>query len=185
MARTPTNIIPLGFTAPGFTLPDIISGQALTLDDVKSSKATVIAFICKHCPFVKHIIKELVQVGKDYMPKGVALVMINSNDVVNFPADSPENMKLFAAENDFPFPYLFDESQEVAKAYDAACTPDFNVMDGKGKVVYRGQFDDSRPENGIPVTGKDLRHALDLLLRGEKVPEEQQPSIGCNIKWKE
>jgi hypothetical protein len=111
--------------------------------------------------------------------------MINSNDVVNYPDDSPEKMKEFAAENDFPFPYLFDETQEVAKAYDAACTPDFNVLDGEGKVVYRGQFDDSRPENGKPVTGKDLRHILDLLLKGEKVPEDQVPSVGCNIKWKQ
>ncbi len=184
MARTPTNMIPLGFDAPGFELPDIISGKEMTFDKLKSNKATVVAFICNHCPFVKHIMKELVQVGKDYITKGVSFVMINSNDVVNFPADSPENMKLFAAENDFPFPYLFDESQEVAKAYDAACTPDFNVIDGRGKVVYRGQFDDSRPENGLHVTGKDLRHVLDLLLHGERVPEEQAPSIGCNIKWK-
>ena len=130
------------------------------------------------------LIKELVKVGKDYIPKGASFIMINSNDVVNYPDDSPEKMKIFTAENDFPFPYLFDETQEVAKAYDAACTPDFNVIDSEGKVVYRGQFDNSRPENGLPVTGKDLRHALDLLLRGEKVPEDQIPSVGCNIKWK-
>lgn len=184
MARTLTNMIPLGFTAHGFRLPDIVSGKELTLDEIRSDKATVVAFICNHCPFVKHIINGLVQVGKDYIPKGVSFVMINSNDVANYPDDSPEKMKEFASENDFPFPYLFDETQEVAKAYDAACTPDFNVIDGEGKVVYRGQFDDSRPENGKPVTGQDLRHALDLLLRGEKVPEEQVPSLGCNIKWK-
>lgn len=184
MARTPTNIIPLGFDAPAFRLPDMISGKEMTLAELKSEKATVVAFICNHCPFVKHIISELVHVGKDYIPKGVSFVMINSNDVENYPADSPENMKLFAAEHNFPFPYLFDEDQEVAKAYDAACTPDFNVIDGQGKVVYRGQFDDSRPENGLLITGKDLRHTLDLLLRGERVPEDQKPSIGCNIKWK-
>lgn len=184
MARTLTNTIPLGFTAPGFTLPDVVSGKELTFDELKSDKATVIAFICNHCPFVKHIINELVLVGKDYIPKGASFLMINSNDVKNYTEDSPEKMKIFAAQNDFPFPYLFDETQKVAKAYDAACTPDFNVLDGEGKVVYRGQFDASRPDNGIPVTGNDLRKTLDLLLKGEKVPEEQVPSIGCNIKWK-
>jgi thiol-disulfide isomerase/thioredoxin len=184
MARTPTNMIPLGFKAPDFNLPDVVSGKEFTLKDLKSDKATVIAFICNHCPFVKHIIKELVQVGKDYIPKGVSFAMINSNDVENYTEDSPEKMIVFASQNDFPFPYLFDETQKVAKAYDAACTPDFNVLDGEGKVVYRGQFDASRPENGLPVTGTDLRNTLDLLLKGEKVPEEQFPSIGCNIKWK-
>ena len=184
MARTPTKMIPLGFQAPEFKLSDVVSGKELSLSELKSNKATVVAFICNHCPFVKHIIKEMVQVGKDYIPKGVAFVMINSNDVVNYPDDSPEKMKEFATENDFPFPYLFDETQEVAKAYDAACTPDFNVMDGDGKVVYRGQFDESRPENGKPVTGKDLRYTLDLLLKSEKIPEDQIPSVGCNIKWK-
>lgn len=184
MARTLTNIIPLGFNAPDFTLPDVVSGKELTLNELKSGTATVIAFICNHCPFVKHIIKELVQVGRVYIPQGVSFVLINSNDVKNYTEDSPEKMKIFAAQNDFPFPYLFDETQEVAKAYDAACTPDFNVLDGEGKVVYRGQFDASRPDNGMPVTGNDLRKTLDLLLKGEKVPEEQAPSIGCNIKWK-
>lgn len=184
MARTLTNMIPLGFTAPEFKLPDVVSGKVMSLNDLKSGKATVVVFICNHCPFVKHIIKDLVQVGMDYIPKGVSFIMINSNDVVNFPDDSPEKMKLFAQDHDFLFPYLFDESQDVAKAYDAACTPDFNVIDGFGKVVYRGQFDESRPENGKPVTGKDLRQALDLLLAGHKVPEDQQPSVGCNIKWK-
>lgn len=184
MARTLTNMIPLGFTAPEFELPDAISGKVLSLKALKSDKATAVVFICNHCPFVKHIIKELVQVGKDYILKGVSFIMINSNDVVNYPDDSPGKMKIFANENDFPFPYLFDESQEVAEAYDAACTPDFNVIDSYGKVVYRGQFDDSRPENGKPVTGNNLRQALDLLLAGQKVPEDQQPSVGCNIKWK-
>jgi peroxiredoxin len=185
MARTPTNMIPLGFTAPDFRLPDLVSGKELSLKELKSDKVTVVAFICNHCPFVVHIIKELVQVGREYIPKGVSFAMINSNDVVTYPDDSPEKMKIFAAENDFPFPYLFDGNQEVAKAYDAACTPDFNVIDSEGKVVYRGQFDESRPENGLPVTGKDLRHTLDLLLSGKKAPENQMPSIGCNIKWKQ
>lgn len=184
MALTPTKMIDLGFDAPDFQLPDVISGKTLSLTELRSDKATVIVFICNHCPYVRHIIKELVQAGKDYIPKGVSFVMINSNDVEKYPDDSPENMKIFAAENDFPFPYLFDETQQIAKAYDAACTPDFNVIDQNGKVVYRGRFDESRPESNKPVTGKDLRQALDLLLNGETVPENQIPSMGCNIKWK-
>jgi len=144
----------------------------------------VVVFICNHCPYVIHIINELVKTGKDYIPQGVSFIMINSNDVKNYPADSPEKMIEFATEYDFPFPYLFDENQEVAKAYDAACTPDFNVFDGSMKCVYRGQFDDSRPSNGKPVTGSDLRKTLDLLLSGKTIPEKQTPSVGCNIKWK-
>ncbi|NLN95082.1 MAG: thioredoxin family protein [Bacteroidales bacterium] len=184
MALTPTKMIDLGFDAPDFQLPDVISGKTLSLAELRSDKATVIVFICNHCPYVRHIIKELVQTGKDYIPKGVSFVMINSNDVEKYPDDSPENMKIFAADNDFPFPYLFDETQQIAKAYDAACTPDFNVIDQNEKVVYRGRFDESRPESNKPVTGKDLRQALDLLLNGEPVPENQIPSMGCNIKWK-
>lgn len=184
MALTPTKTIPLGFDAPGFILPDVISGKNLSLGSFYPSKAVVVAFICNHCPYVKHIIKGLVQVGNDYIPRDVAFIMINSNDVVKYPDDSPEMMKEFAAEQDFPFPYLFDETQEVARAYQAACTPDFNVIDNSGKVVYRGQFDDSRPGNNNPVTGHHLRAALDLLLAGSAVPENQIPSVGCNIKWK-
>lgn len=184
MAETPTNQIPLGFAAPYFELPDMISGETKSLDDLKSDKATVVVFICNHCPYVIHIIEELVNVGKEYIPKGVSFVMINSNDVKNYPADSPEKMVEFAGKYDFPFPYLFDETQDVAKAYDAACTPDFNVFDGEMKCVYRGQFDDSRPKNGKPVTGKDLRKTLDLLLEGKAIPPNQMPSVGCNIKWK-
>lgn len=184
MAATPTIQIPLGFTAPDFSLPDLVSGKTKSLYELKSDKTTVVVFICNHCPFVVHIIGELVKVGKEYISKGVSFIMINSNDVKNYPADSPEKMVEFARENDFPFPYLYDETQEIAKAYDAACTPDFNVFDGEMKCVYRGQFDDSRPGNGKPVTGSDLRLTLDLILAGQKVPTEQQPSIGCNIKWK-
>jgi peroxiredoxin len=183
MAETPTTQIPLGFTIPDFKLPDAISGEVKTLEQLKSAKATVVVFICNHCPYVIHIIDELVKAGKEYIPKGVTFVMINSNDVVKYPADSPEKMVEFARLHDFPFPYLFDETQEVAKAYDAACTPDFNVFDGEMKCVYRGQFDDSRPGNGRPVTGSDLRATLDLILAGKKVPEKQIPSVGCNIKW--
>lgn len=184
MVATPTNQIPLGFTAPDFRLPDLVSGKEKSLTELKSDKATVVVFICNHCPFVVHIIHELVNVGKAYIPKGVSFVMINSNDVDHYPADAPEKMVEFAAKHDFPFPYLYDETQEVAKAYDAACTPDFNVFDGNLKCVYRGQFDDARPGNGKPITGADLRRTLDLMLAGKPIPEEQLPSIGCNIKWK-
>jgi len=185
MAETPTIQIPLGFKAPDFELPDMISGQTKTLGELKSDKATVVVFICNHCPYVIHIIEELVKVGSEYIPKGVSFVMINSNDVVKYPADSPEKMVEFAKKYGFPFPYLFDETQEVAKAYDAACTPDFNVFDGEMKCVYRGQFDDSRPGNKKPVTGNDMRQTLNLLLEGKALPAKQIPSVGCNIKWKE
>jgi len=184
MAATPTIQIPLGFSAPEFKLPDVISGEELTLEQLKSDKATVVVFICNHCPFVVHIIDELVKVGKDYIPKGVSFIMINSNDIVNYPADSPERMIEFARNRGFPFPYLFDETQHVTKAYDAACTPDFNVFDGEMKCVYRGQFDDSRPGNAKPVNGEDLRKFLDLVLTGQDVPRIQTLSVGCNIKWK-
>jgi thiol-disulfide isomerase/thioredoxin len=184
MAETPTVQIPLGFSAPDFQLPDVISGKERSLSELKSDMATVVVFICNHCPYVIHIIDELVNVGKEYIPKGVSFVMINSNDVENYPADSPGKMVEFAKAHDFPFPYLYDETQEVAKAYDAACTPDFNVFDRDMKCVYRGQFDDSRPNNGKTATGLDLRKTLDLLLIGQKIPEKQMPSTGCNIKWK-
>ncbi len=184
MAETPTTQIPLGFTAPDFKLPDVISGDEQTLDALKSNKATVVVFICNHCPYVIHIIHELVKTGKEFIPKGVSFVMINSNDVDKYPADAPEKMIEFARAHDFPFPYLFDETQEVAKAYDAACTPDFNVFDAEMKCVYRGQFDDARPGNGKPVTGADLRKTLDIVLSGQKVSLNQTPAVGCNIKWK-
>lgn len=184
MAETPTIQVPLGFKAPDFKLPDMVSGNELSLDELKSDKATVVVFICNHCPYVIHIIDELVEAGREYIEKGISFIMINSNDVKNYPEDSPEKMVEFARKHDFPFPYLFDETQEVAKAYDAACTPDFNVFDGDMKCVYRGQFDDSRPKNGKAVTGIDLRKTLDLLLLGKEVPKNQMPSTGCNIKWK-
>jgi len=184
MALTPTKSIPLGFSAPDFKLLDQITGKALTYNDIKGEKGTLVMFICNHCPYVKHVIQELVEVGNDFMPKGIGMVAISANDAVKYPEDSPEKMKIFAAENDFPFPYLYDETQEVAKAYDAACTPDFNLFDGEDLCVYRGQFDGSRPGNEVAVSGKDLRAALKLVLEGKKVPENQIPSIGCNIKWK-
>ena len=184
MAATPSTMVPLGTTAPDFNLPDTVSGENKSLQDLKSEKATLIMFICNHCPFVKHINKVLVNLSTDYIARGVSFIAISSNDVINYPDDSPEKMKETAANLGYQFPYLYDESQDVAKAYEAACTPDFYIFDGELKLVYRGQLDDSRPDTGIPVTGKDLRAALDNLLSGTPVSDEQKPSIGCNIKWK-
>lgn len=184
MALTPTKQIPLGFQAPEFYLQDIPTDNMMTFADVKGEKGTLVMFICNHCPYVKHVMHELVQLGRDFIENGVGFVAINSNDVENYPEDSPEKMKIFAKEQDFPFPYLFDESQEVAKAYDAVCTPDFDLFDANGKCVYRGRLDGSRPGNDVPVTGSDMRKALHQLLNGETIPVEQQPSMGCNIKWK-
>ena len=184
MARTPSTMVTLGTKAPDFLLPDTVSGKQLSLKDVKGETATLIMFICNHCPFVKHINSELVRLANDYKNKGIGFVAINSNDVVNHPNDSPELMTLVAKELKYPFPYLYDESQEAAKGYNAACTPDFFIYDKDLRLVYRGQLDESRPGNEIPVTGRDIRHALDCLINNEPVPQEQRPSIGCNIKWK-
>lgn len=185
MARTPSNMLPLGTMAPAFSLLNPVTGETQTLDELKSDRGTVIVFMCNHCPFVLHVIEDFVKLAKEYQEKGLSFIAINANDVEKYPDDSPENMKKFAEEKKFSFPYLFDETQEVAKAYDAACTPDFYLFDGDLKCVYRGQLDDSRPGNDVPVTGKDLRKAMDQVLRGEKVFEDQKPSLGCNIKWKE
>jgi peroxiredoxin len=184
MALTFTKPIALGFQAPDFMLTDQISGKQLTYNDIKGEKGTLVMFICNHCPYVKHVIHELVKIGKDYMPKGIGVVAINANDAKNYPQDGPDQMKIFAQENDFPFAYLYDETQSVAKAYDAACTPDFDLFDANDRCVYRGQLDGSRPGNEVPVNGKDLRKALELVLNGKEVPAEQIPSAGCNIKWK-
>jgi len=184
MALTPSTMIPLGSTAPDFILPDVVISTEMSLEDLKSDTATVIMFICNHCPYVKHVQSGLVELANDYITKGVSFIAINSNDAVNYPEDSPENMKAVAERFEYPFPYLFDESQEIAKAYDAACTPDFFIYDNALKLVYRGQMDDSRPGNGIPVTGKDIRAALDEILAGNELSTDQLPSIGCNIKWK-
>ena len=184
MALTPSTMIPLGSTAPDFILPDVVISTEMSLEDLKSDTATVIMFICNHCPYVKHVQSGLVELANDYITKGVSFIAINSNDAVNYPEDSPENMKTVAERFEYPFPYLFDESQEIAKAYDAACTPDFFIYDNALKLVYRGQMDDSRPGNGIPVTGKDIRAALDEILAGNELSTDQLPSIGCNIKWK-
>lgn len=184
MAETPSKMIPLGTVAPDFTLPDTVSGKMKHLEEIKSATATVIMFICNHCPFVKHVQQGLVSLANDYIPGRISFLAISSNDVRNYPADSPQRMKEVAETMGYPFPYLYDETQEVARAYQAACTPDFYIFNGDMKLVYRGQMDDSRPGNNIPVTGQDIRSALDQILKGEAVSEEQKPSIGCNIKWK-
>ncbi len=184
MARTLSNMLPLGTIAPDFNLPDTISGNNFSLNDIKSDKATVVMFLCNHCPYVLHVNEELVKLVKEYQAKGVSFVGISSNDVINYPQDGPDKMKTHATKVGYTFPYLYDESQDVAKAYDAACTPDFYVFNNAMEVVYRGQMDASRPGSGIPVTGEDLRAALDAVLSGQHVPEIQKPSMGCNIKWK-
>ncbi|WP_422928764.1 thioredoxin family protein [Singulisphaera sp. PoT] len=183
MALTPSTMLPLGSKAPGFQLPDT-EGKSVGLDDFKGSPALLVAFICNHCPYVKHVRQELAQLSKDYQAKGVAIVGISANDVAGYPDDSPELMAKEKADAGYVFPYLYDETQDVAKAYQAACTPDFYVFDADRRLVYRGQLDDSRPGNGTPVTGRDLRAALDAVLAGQAVSESQKPSIGCNIKWK-
>jgi thiol-disulfide isomerase/thioredoxin len=174
----------LGTEAPDFNLPDPVKGGEKRLADLKSDRGTVVMFICNHCPFVKHVQQKLVDVANEYISKGISFVAINANDVANYPDDSPEKMKATAEQFGYPFPYLFDESQKVAKAYQAACTPDLYLFDGNLKLVYRGQFDDSRPGNDIPVTGQDLRAAMDHILHGKSVNSDQLPSMGCNIKWK-
>jgi thiol-disulfide isomerase/thioredoxin len=184
MALTPSNMIPLGTIAPSFQLWDVRSDKKLSLAELKSPVATVIMFICNHCPYVKHILPELIDVAKQYQQKGISFIAINSNDVENYPEDSPEKMRAEAHAKDFTFPYLYDETQEVARAYQAACTPDFYVFDKELKCVYRGRFDDASPGNNIPVTGEDLRRALDNLLLDSPVNTDQKNSIGCNIKWK-
>lgn len=177
-------MIPLGTLAPSFRLLEPRTNQWRSLDDLISSKGTVIIFMCNHCPYVKHILPALLAVARDYIPKGIAFVGINSNDPVAYPEDSPDEMKRLAEAMDFPFPYLFDETQEVARQYSATCTPDLFVFDGERRLVYRGQFDASRPSNDIPPTGADLRNALDALLAGRPIPPEQSPSVGCSIKWR-
>lgn len=184
MARTPSNMIALGTKAPDFNLLDTVSDQFLSLEKLKGKQGTVIMFICNHCPFVIHVNSQLVKIAKEYNKKGFSFIAISSNDVVNYPQDSPEKMKAHAKANDYPFPYLYDETQAVAKAYDAACTPDIYLFNSKLELVYRGQLDDSRPENGVPLTGEDLRHAMDCVLQKKANTRPQKPSIGCNIKWK-
>lgn len=184
MALTESNMISLGSPAADFSLPDTVSGKTLSLADVKGEKATVIIFSCNHCPFVIHVNDELVRLAADYQNKGVGFVAISSNDVENYPQDAPDKMTELAAEVGYPFPYLYDETQDVAKAYDAACTPDFYLYDADMKLAYRGRLDASRPGNDSPVNGADLRAAIDAVLSGSAVADKQYPSAGCNIKWK-
>lgn len=184
MARTPSNMIPLGTVAPSFSLIDTVSDKMVSLDSIKGEKGTVLFFICNHCPFVIHVNDELVAIANDFNGKGISFIAISSNDVENYPQDAPHLMKNVANDLKYPFPYLYDENQEIAKAYDAACTPDIYVFDKDLKLVYRGQIDDSRPGNEVKVTGKDLRHALDCLWLDQDNDRIQKPSIGCNIKWK-
>ncbi|NJB37479.1 thioredoxin family protein [Croceivirga sp. JEA036] len=184
MARTPSNMLPLGTKAPDFSLLDTLSGSVLELDQLKGEKGTVVLFICNHCPFVIHVNPILVTLANIYQEKGINFIAISSNDVENYPQDAPELMTKVAKEENYPFPYLYDETQEVAKAYDAACTPDLYLFDQNLALVYRGQLDDSRPQNGIPLTGQDLKAAMDALLSGVAITAVQKPSLGCNIKWK-
>jgi thiol-disulfide isomerase/thioredoxin len=184
MARTESTMLDLDTIAPDFALIDVVSGRTVRRDQFKGKDALLVMFICPHCPYVKHIEKTLGALGSDYANKPLAIVAISSNDVTTHPADSPEGMKAQAQTQGFAFPYLYDESQDVAHAYNAACTPDFFLFDKDFRLVYRGEYDASRPGNSIPVTGKDLRKAIDTVLAGKPVPTEQRPSIGCNIKWK-
>jgi peroxiredoxin len=184
MSYTESYMLPLGTTASPFTLPDTVSGNLLSLDQLRSDTATVVMFLCNHCPYVLHVNEEIVRLVDDYQSKGVAFIGISSNDAEAYPQDGPDKMKEHAEQVGYLFPYLYDESQEVARAYDAACTPDFYVFDKDLKLVYRGRLDDSRPKNTNPLTGRDLRNAIDAVLAGKEVSETQYPSGGCNIKWK-
>lgn len=184
MSATLSTMLDIGTKAPGFELPDV-HGNTISLGDIEVKNGLLVTFICNHCPFVKHLNKALVEFANEYEKKGIKCIAISSNDVENYPQDSPELMKVLSEQHEFPFPYLYDESQEVAKAYKAACTPDFFLFNRDLKLYYRGQFDDSRPGNGQPITGEDIRQAADNMLSGEEAYEPQKPSMGCNIKWKQ
>jgi peroxiredoxin len=184
MARTESTMLELGTKAPDFRLPDVVSGRTVSLEDFAGAKALLVMFICRHCPFVKHVEGELARIGRDYAESGLGIVAISSNDAETHPDDAPDGLREQAERLGLTFPYLYDESQDAAMAYRAACTPDFYLFGADGTLVYRGQLDGSRPGNDVPVTGEDLRAALDAALAGEAIPAEQRPSIGCNIKWK-
>jgi peroxiredoxin len=184
MVKTASTMLPLGTTAPDFQLPDVVSNQTISLASFADRQALLLIFLCQHCPFVKHVQQELAKIGQDYSQQSLGIVAISANDVANYPDDAPEKLKQMAEKLKFNFPVCYDESQEVSKAYTAACTPDFFLFDSKRQLVYRGQLDDSRPSNNIPVTGKDLRRAIDAVLQAQTVDFDQKPSIGCNIKWK-
>ncbi len=184
MSLIPSKMIPLGTVAPDFILPDVISQEDLSLSDIRGKNATVIMFLCNHCPYVQHLSAGIVALSYEYMKKDVSFAGISANDVSDYPQDGPEMMRIIAQEKDYSFCYLYDETQDVARAYGASCTPDFFIFDGDLKLSYHGQFDRSRPENNLPVTGESFRAALDALIAGEEVPQKQLPSIGCSIKWK-
>ena len=184
MAETLSTMLTLGTRVPAFSLDNAVDGRTVSPDDYADSPALLVMFICNHCPFVKHVIDGVTKMAADYLPRGVGIIAINSNDRVGYPQDAPEKMKRLAEELGWDFPFVFDETQEVAKAFRAACTPDFFLFDSTGHLVYRGELDESRPGNGIPVTGSDLRAAIDAVLAGEPVGEDQKASIGCNIKWR-
>jgi peroxiredoxin len=184
MAATPSTMLALGTPAPDFTLTDTVSARAVHFAAYRAGRPVLVMFICNHCPFVKHIRAQLAAIGRDYATRGLAVLAISANDPATHPDDAPDRMRTEAADAGYTFPYLFDPTQEVAKAYRAACTPDFFLFDAAGKLAYRGQLDDSRPSNTLPVTGRDLRAALDAVLAGRSPSPEQRPSIGCNIKWK-
>ena len=182
MSRTPSNMVNLGTKAPNFKLINTINNELIASDILFNKNGTIIMFICNHCPFVVHVLDEIISISEEYF-QNISFIAISSNDIVNYPEDSPKLMKKLAIDKQFTFPYLYDENQEVAKKYDAACTPDFFLYDKNKKLVYRGQLDDSRPGNNIPVTGKDLRNAIVSLIEGKEIDKNQKPSIGCNIKW--
>jgi thiol-disulfide isomerase/thioredoxin len=184
MARTPSVMVPLGFKAPNFELLDVVSNTILKSENLFGKKATMIMFICNHCPFVKYVNKQIVEIANTYDSLGISFIAISSNDIINYPEDSPEKMKKVASMENYSFPYLYDEYQDVAKAYDAACTPDFFVFNSKEELVYRGQLDDSRPGNDIPISGKDIKNVFECILNSKTITINQKPSIGCNIKWK-
>ena len=184
MTLTPSTMSPLGILAPSFHLPDVVGGKTVSLDNT-DHRAFLVMFICRHCPYVKHVIDELAKIGQDYREKNIRIIAISANDADAYPDDTPDSLKAMALEKGLVFPLLYDQTQEVAKAYKAACTPDFFLFDQEKKLVYRGQLDDSRPGNNIPVTGKDLREAIDNLLAGKPISVDQKPSMGCNIKWKQ
>jgi peroxiredoxin len=184
MALTPSTMLPLGTLAPDFHLPDVVTGQTVSLANFADKKALLVIFLSRHCPFVQHIKFELAKLGQDYKNRNVGIVAISANDINTHPDDAPELLKTFAEELNLAYPLLFDDTQKTAKDFFAACTPDFFLFDGKRKLVYRGQLDDSRPKNGLPVNGQDLRKAINAVLADEEITWEQKPSIGCNIKWK-
>jgi peroxiredoxin len=184
LVLTPSTMLDLGSLAPDFSIPDVSAGRTVRRDDFKDKTGLLVMFICRHCPYVVHVQEELARIGWDYRGKSIGIVAISSNDAVHYPADSPDNLKAMALEQRFLFPVCYDESQAVAKTYTAACTPDFFLYDDSRKLVYRGQLDDSRPNSGKPVTGKDLREAMDAVLAGKTISTNQRPSTGCNIKWK-